>query len=406
MIWSLADNIFGERPISLFLIAHMTPQLVAVDYGTIALQLFFPFLVYWPWRNDLTRGFALGAAAMMHVSFIFCMQIGPFPYVSLAALLPLVPDAWITRVLRRRRARLSEVVIFFEPGCDFCEKMSLLLREFLLSPTASVLPADNDGEALHLLRTHNSWVVRDPNGRLLLKSAAMAYMLRQNPMLAPFGWLLARWPADQFYDAIGAHRKQLGRVTAVALSSRSPPPIGYAARALCGALALLALAMNVTDVRPPAFLLPSTTPLRFTEHMPNWIIVLAVDAQVWQRWPLFAPPPHWQRVYRTTATAVDGSHFDLMAQLPKPWFRTTPDGRVVFSDARWLKYFTQFDVLRDGDWLAFGAYLCRVAQAVRPTVALTASVELSTETRPWDATPGSDMPPDQHRSFACHGGQE
>jgi hypothetical protein len=401
-IWSLADNIFGGRPISLFLIAHMAPLLVAVNYATIALQLAFPFLVYCPWRNDLTRGFALGAAATMHLSFIFCLTIGPFPYVSLVALLPLVPDAWIVRALRRRRERLGRVMIFFEPGCDFCEKASLLLREFLLSPTASVLPADADGKALCLLRAHNSWVVRDPEGSLRLKSAAMAYLLQQNPVLAPCGWLLVRWPADRLYDVIGAHRKGLGRATALLLSFRTPPAIHSSANALCGALALLALTINVTDVRLPAFLSHSATPLRFVERTPLWLLLLAVDAQVWQRWPLFAPPPHWQRTYRIVATTADGSdYFDLMAQLTEPWFRVLPDGRIAFSDARWLKYFTQLDILKSGDWEAFGAYLCRVAQSVRLASKSVTSIELSTQTQPWNDTPVAGMPADQHRSFDC-----
>jgi Vitamin K-dependent gamma-carboxylase len=402
VLWSLADNIFGGRPIGLLLIAHIAPLLVAVNYATIALQLAFPFLIYSPWRNDLTRAFALGAAVTMHVSFIFCLTIGPFPYVSIIALLPLVPDAWIVCILRRRRERLGCVVIFFEPGCDFCEKVSLLLREFLLSPTASVLPAYADGKALCLLRTHNSWVVRDAEGCLRLKSAAMAYLLRQNPVLAPCGRLLARWPADRLYDVIGAHRKGFGRVTALLLSFRSPPAIGRGANALCGALALLALTINVTDVRLPAFLSHSTTPLRFVERTPLWLLLLAVDAQVWQRWPLFAPPPHWQRTYRIVATTADGSdYFDLMAQLTEPWFRAMLDGRIAFSDARWLKYFTQFDVLKSGDWEAFGAYLCRVAQSVRPASRSVTSIELSTQTQPWNDTPVAGMPPDQHRSFDC-----
>jgi Vitamin K-dependent gamma-carboxylase len=403
VIWSLADNVFGGRPVGLFLIAHMAPLLVATNYATIALQLGFPFLIYWPWRNDLTRGFALVAAAMMHVSFIFCLTIGPFPYISLVALLPLVPDTWITHCLEQRRARLGAVVIFFEPGCDFCEKVSLLLREFLLSPTSLVLPADADYEALRLLRTHQTWVIRDAEGRLRLKSAAMAYLLQQNPLLKLFGWLLAWWPADGLYDAVGARRKTLGRLTEVAFPFRNARPIGSAATALCGALALLALAMNVTDVRPPAFLSRGTTPLRFTERMPIWMVVLAVDAQVWQRWPLFAPPPHWQRVYRITRIAADGSQSDFISQLPTPWFRNMPDGRVVFSDARWLKYFTQLDVLNNGDWQAFGAYLCSVAQFLAPAGAAVVFVELWTDTQPWDATPVAGMPPDQHRRFACAG---
>src|SRR5262249_58336021 len=117
-------------------------------------------LIYSPWCHDLTRGFALSGFAAMHLSFIVLLNIGGFPFICLAVLILLVPDRWWDRLLEERRARLAKVAIFYEPDCGFCERVSLLLREFLLSPTATVAPASVDPEALRLLTAHNSWVVR------------------------------------------------------------------------------------------------------------------------------------------------------------------------------------------------------------------------------------------------------
>ena len=64
-----------------------------VTYATIAFQLALPFLVYSPWYNDLTRAIAVrdGRNAC---SFLFCLNIGAFPFISLATLILLVPDSW------------------------------------------------------------------------------------------------------------------------------------------------------------------------------------------------------------------------------------------------------------------------------------------------------------------------
>jgi HTTM domain len=94
--WSLQDNIFGAQPAGLFLVHHFPGLLHAGNYAVIVFQLLFPFLIYCPWRNDLTRSFALIVAALAHISFIFSLTVGGFPYLCLVMLLLLVPDAWLT----------------------------------------------------------------------------------------------------------------------------------------------------------------------------------------------------------------------------------------------------------------------------------------------------------------------
>jgi hypothetical protein len=136
----LTDNMFGATPTGLYLADHFPGLLVFVTYATVAFQLALPFLVYSLWYNDLTRAVALAAMAAMHASFIFCLNIGAFPYISLATLILLVPDSWWNR--GRRRERLATVQINFEPGCGFCERIALLLREFLLAPSAKNAAGD------------------------------------------------------------------------------------------------------------------------------------------------------------------------------------------------------------------------------------------------------------------------
>src|SRR5262249_14870519 len=137
--WSLNDDIFGATPAAVFVIHHAPELLYWVNYLVMGFQLAFPLLIYCPWRNDLVRGLALAGSMMMHSSFIAFLNVGGFPYVCLSMLILLVPDSWIEGLLRGRRERLAAVTIFFEPGCRFCQSICLILREFLLAPTSTVL---------------------------------------------------------------------------------------------------------------------------------------------------------------------------------------------------------------------------------------------------------------------------
>jgi hypothetical protein len=407
LTWSLQDNIFGARPVGLLLVHHFPHLLYATNYAVIAFQLAFPFLVYCPWRNNPTRGFALIVAAVLHVSFIVCLTVGGFPYLCLIMLLLLIPDGWVTHLLRERRERLGRVAIFYEPDCGFCKRVSLLLREFLLSPTAQVRPASDDPTAMRLLVENKSWVVRDYDGGFHLKWRAMAFLIWQNPLTRWLAWLsdqpFLRHPLDGLYDFIGAHRRSLGALTRTLVSMRQEHPISWPTQALCGMLTVFALLSNISSIERPAIdafgLAKAERPSGLV--MPTWFFELVVDLQVWQDWPLFVPPPHWNRNYRITSRMADGSTVDLMQRLPVPLFRSDAGGRIAFASDRWLKYFTQFHLFTDGDWLAFGRYLCKQAIdriGAPPTVR---EIEIASVTRSVAMTPALGAPPDQNRRLVC-----
>jgi hypothetical protein len=405
VLWALQDNIFGGRNLGLYLVRNFPQLLSLVTELTVAFQLMFPLLVYWPRRNDLTRGFAIFAAAAMHITFATCLMIGPFPYISLTMLVLLIPDHWIESVLHARRARLGHAAIYYESGCSFCQRLSLLLREFLLAPSSAVVPASTNAAAQRLLNEERSWVVQGHDGAMYTKSRALAYLLRQNSLFAPLGWLILRsvveMVGDRVYDLIGRHRRTLGRVTKIVLPFRSPPAPGLPAQLLCGWLAALALAMNICTIERPAFGAAATSdqPIHFAHRAPRWLVELAVDFQVWQGWPLFTPPPHWHREYHMTATGTNGASFDLMESLPMPPLRLEPNGRLIFADTRWQKLFTQLNLLTERDWASFGKYLCRLAQ--ENVLSSIVGIELSTSTRPIAGTPSGGMPAPLHRHFEC-----
>jgi hypothetical protein len=100
VVWALSDNTFGGTPIARFLVENAPGLLHFANYAIMAFQLSFPVLVFCPWRNSLMRGIALLLAAFLHISFVFCLRIGGFPFISLCALLVLVSDAWLAAIMR------------------------------------------------------------------------------------------------------------------------------------------------------------------------------------------------------------------------------------------------------------------------------------------------------------------
>jgi len=391
--WALSDSVFGATAPGQFLIHHAPGLLYIVNYLVIAFQLAFPFLVYCPWRNDLVRAAALAGSAAMHTSFIFFLNVGGFPYVCLAMLLLLFPDTWFDRLLRQRRQRLAALTIYYEPGCGFCQRTSLVLREFLLSPTSAVVPASIDRQVHGLLLANNSWVVHGTDGKFYLKWHAMDYLLRQNPLFAPAGWFLEQGfmqkPMEKLYDLIGSSRQSFATIANVLFPIGSARPIGKPALALCGFLMVLALTSNIFGLARLAFPILR----RFDE--------ITAVFQVRQSWEVFAPgPAHYQRNYSVIAHLAGGSTVDLMKLLPTPAFRIDGSARVTFSSPRWVKYYTRFDDLTDADWAAFGHYLCRQAQAHAASGAVVRKMEITAVTQPIDGTPAARTPV-EHRVFDC-----
>lgn len=394
LLWALIDNESGSTAAGLFLVHHAPWLLSYVTYLVIIFQLSFPLLVYCPWYNDYTRAFALAASAAMHASFIWCLNISGFPYLCIVMLLLLVPDAWINALLRDRRARLARMVIYYEPGCGFCQKVSLVLRELLLSPATPVLPASSDPQVHALLIAQNSWVVRGDDGKMYLKWGAVAYLLKQNVLLGPLAWIFELRPMlavfNRLYDVIGSNRRRFALLANTLLPFRSDPSPGRVMLALCAILMIAAFLANATSLARLRFAV-----LEKYQHV-------AAALQVDQDWELFAPQPaHFRREYRIMARLEDASTVDLMQLLPRPLLQSNENGGIDFATWHWRKYFTRLDLLTEPQWAALARYLCRQAGAQAIGSRAIKQVEIDVTTQPAIAGTPPSSHPATHRSLDC-----
>src|SRR5262249_14872067 len=234
---------------------------------------------------------------------------------------------------------------------------------FLLSPTTAVHPANIDPDALRLLTEHNSWVVRGADRGVYLKWRAVAYVLKQNPLLAPLGWLTdlpsLRAPLARLYHFVDAHRQGLAPIARRILPFRKERPIGAGAEIVCGVLMWLALICNVLSLPWPGKERLSAV---VVSSKPAGRSQVFEALQIGQSWSLFAPTPtNRQRRYLVSATTMDGIRVDLMACARDPLFWLSNGYRVSFVTHRWMSYFDKLNALTKEQWAALGGYLCQWA---------------------------------------------
>ena len=306
-----------------------------VSMPVMVFQLSFSALVYSPFYNNVTRGFALIGATAMHISFMFLLVVGLFPQVCLSYLPILVPDAWWNALFARRRKRLEQITLYVDPQCVVCEKIARLLREVCLSPFTPIVPADQQGDIYAILQQRNSWVVVDGmTGKTYLKWGAVAFVCRQTPLTYLFGVVTDMGFLKSLfacvYDAIGQHKHEFGKLSAILLPYDDKPyrQTPLVAQLLCGALIVMLVAVNISSV-----------PIIAKNYELKWLVRAARVTQIFQKWDLFAPQPsQWQYEYQLLGKAQNQQEIDLWGLLDESKLARSENGHVSFNSERWHKY--------------------------------------------------------------------
>jgi hypothetical protein len=348
---AVADSTYGTDLARVFL--GYPGLLRALTLAVLSLELLAPFLIWFPLPG--IRLVALALLAMMHLGFVVFLHVGIFPLVSLTSLsMFLPPVVWDRLASRKSVQRAAAIRIYYDGGCLFCFKTALLLREFCLPGTVPIAKAETHPEAKRLLETHNSWVVYDDTGAPRLKWDAVAYVLRQSPVLWPFGRLFERDAmkklGERLYGIIGDNRPGLGRLTARLLPfHRDAGGKRLLGEFVCVALLVIVTLYNVATLRG------------YEDAAPQWLAAFVVDARFEQKWTMFAPVPQSRRSWLVArAVTSDGRVIDIFHGRRRP-YQPEPTDWPPFHLQKWLKFYEnlidkRFSPLR----LYYGRYLCRV----------------------------------------------
>jgi predicted DCC family thiol-disulfide oxidoreductase YuxK len=331
-----------------------------ISTGTIAVELSFLPLVFFPLWNRAARDLAVVGGLMLHGGILVLMNVGNFPVIMIACLLLLVPGDRIARLVRSASRVLGRDrrVIYYDKACACCRATVGFLRA--ADPFRTV-------RAIDIGRT-DRLRASDSSGRPATGLAAIALLARGIPLLgalAGIGRLPAAeglveamypWAGKRGMLAVSAagpcdlHRHIATRAIAPRAPWRGP---GAIRTLLLASLALMALGTAV----PPHV---------FTVKLPGPIMNALAYVTIDQRWNMFSPnPPTADGWLSAPARLADGTTYDLLtggtvSDAPRyadPLFSRWTKGlqAIVYSQRQefWLEYGRMFCRARNLD-LRFG----------------------------------------------------
>lgn len=332
-----------------------------LTYFVWFLELLGPPLALLPLFTRPLRFVVMALLMCMHTGFIFCLYLGPFPWISLTSLTTLA-GGWIWDTLARRtveQTRPAPLRIYYDRDCGFCLKSVLLFKTFLILPRAEIAPAQDHARANGLMQANYSWVVIDHDDRAYLKWPAFVILMRRSPLFGWLGRLLSgTWavkPANAVYDFVGRHRGVFGQVSGWAMPFHERPfTVGRLPHIFAGVMVVVLLTWNFCTLHylPNRLYAWLTPPLR----------VLRVD----QYWDMFAPfPSKEDGWFVIPAELASGKEIDLLhPDRPAVSYDKPESVNHEFANIRWHKYMerlwsAQFSASR----LYYGKYLCRTWNA-------------------------------------------
>ena len=338
------------------------------------LELLGPLLMFSPVFSMPLRLAMMFAFISLEIGFIFNLHIGLFPLVSISTLLLFTPtEVWDAIEQRWQDRRGQGVTLYYDQGCEFCLKMCVLIRTFLLIDRAEIVPAQREPEIGAILDREFSWVVTDPSDQTHIKWGAMVAAFRYSPWLF---WLapvmeLASSMGNRVYDWVALNRGAFGRWFARWLPWQPQPAMpGVRTQSVALVLAIYVLFLNLATV-------------------PNWRLGFQQDAegrpfkfnmtQAWripnnvlrldQKWSMFAPYPKKSDGWLVMAGVTeDGELVNVFDQGAAVTF-AKPESMFVnfYTNYRWRKYLTRVGEKKyEGYRLPLGGWLCRQWNKDRP----------------------------------------
>lgn len=332
----------------------------ALTWFVYILELVGPLLVFSPVLNRPLRFIVMVLLMAMHTGFLFCLALGPFPWISLTSLTTLA-GGWLWDAAARAGARRSArrgalpLRLYYDRDCGFCLKSVRILKALLVLPRAEIAPAQDTPRAKTLLEANFSWVILDHDDKAYLKWPAFVILLRRSPVFWPLGWLLSgRWavlPGNAVYDFVGRNRGGFGQLSGALLPFHDRPfTTGPLGQTIAGVALFVLLAWNLCTVHwlPNRLYAALTPPLR----------VLRID----QYWDMFAPfPSREDGWFVFPAQRLDGTEFDLLHPERRGVSYDKPASiSSEWPNIRWHKYLERiWSAEFSSNRLYLGRYLCR-----------------------------------------------
>ena len=219
-IWVVFTQNEYYNPVLLDVLASQYWLVNATTYGTVLIEIAFPFLIW----QQRTRPYLLAAAIFLHVMFGTAMYLVYFSFAMMMGHMSFVRSEWLARLSAWWKRRVGDMEMVYDGRCGFCVRsMAWLLafdglgqigiRDFRSNPSPLVSDAQVE-KALYLVL---------PDGRALPGFEAYRYVVLRVPglwWLIPFFYVpvLSRLLGHPIYNWIAANR---GRLSAMRLRKQT-----------------------------------------------------------------------------------------------------------------------------------------------------------------------------------------
>ncbi len=180
-------------------------------YGTILIELAFPFLI---WQRA-TRPYLLAAAIFLHSQFAVLMRLYYFSFVMIMGHMSFVRQEWLARLGVAWKQRIGDMEMIYDGRCGFCVRSmvwflafdglgQIKTRNFRTDPSPVVSDQKME-KALYLVL---------PDGRALPGFEAYRYAVLRVPGLwwqVPFFYVpvFSRLIGHPIYNWVAGHRSLL-----------------------------------------------------------------------------------------------------------------------------------------------------------------------------------------------------
>ena len=149
-------------------------------YELVGPLLLFPVIFIGPIRTLAIAGFVL-----MHIGFGSCLYLGNFPWIDSVSFIAFLP-AWFWDNLIPKYIRfpnIKSMKIFYDGDCNFCKKMVLIIKNFLILPDGFEISSAQTIPVIYKeMQTNNSWVVVDETGVNYFKFNAFVQLCKASPL--------------------------------------------------------------------------------------------------------------------------------------------------------------------------------------------------------------------------------
>lgn len=290
----------------------------------------------------------------LHLGIISTMLIGVFPYLCLVMWMIFIPTPlWNKLMSWIRGSHQDMMTIYFDGDCRFCEKASLILREFFLLPEVRVLPAQVGTEIQREMYEKGSWVITNQKGEMFFHFSGMIELMKHSPILKWIIPFVSRGIVFRFFNRVYfwiSHHRQLMSSFSQFLefnTDKTSHAIFRGVHQLSGAFILLTLIMwNLTTIKKYDIKAP------FFQNVTRWI-------HLYQEWNMFAPFPKMDNIWvEVPAVLSDGSEIELLSGDRDIYSMKDRVFPKLIPNEHWRKFYLNLSERTDYARY-YGGYLCR-----------------------------------------------